>query len=173
MRDILEPPSIANKLGELFRYVGDHDIPLYVLIDEYDNFANTVLAYHGAEAYHSFTHGGGFYRNFFAALKGGADRSGGGLERLFITGVSPVTMDDVTSGFNIGANISLEPDFNEMVGFTEAEVRRMVETVPGPWRVQPGPGGRHGHHGRVVQRLPVRQGGRRPISTTPTWCSTT
>ena len=127
VRDILEPPSIANKLGELFRYVGDHDIPLYVLIDEYDNFANTVLAYHGAEAYHSFTHGGGFYRTFFAALKGGTDRSGGGLERLFITGVSPVTMDDVTSGFNIGANISLEPDFNEMVGFTEAEVRHVVE----------------------------------------------
>ena len=128
VREILEPPSIANKLGELFRYVGDHDIPLYVLIDEYDNFANTVLAYHGAEAYHSFTHGGGFYRNFFATLKSGADRSGGGLERLFITGVSPVTMDDVTSGFNIGKNISLHPDFNEMVGFTEAEVRRLVET---------------------------------------------
>ena len=128
VRDILEPPSIANKLGELFRYVGDHDIPLYVLIDEYDNFANTVLAYHGAEAYHSFTHGGGFYRNFFATLKGGADRSGGGLERLFITGVSPITMDDVTSGFNIGTNISLEPDFNEMVGFTEPEVRRLVDT---------------------------------------------
>ena len=109
-------------------YAGDHDIPLYVLIDEYDNFANTVLAYHGAEAYHSFTHGGGFYRNFFAVLKGGADRSGGGLERLFITGVSPITMDDVTSGFNIGKNISLHPDFNEMVGFTAAEVRNLVET---------------------------------------------
>ena len=128
VRDILAPPSIATKLAELFRYAGDHDIPLYVLIDEYDNFANTVLAYHGAEAYHSFTHGGGFYRNFFATLKGGADRSGGGLERLFITGVSPITMDDVTSGFNIGTNISLEPDFNEMVGFTEPEVRRLVET---------------------------------------------
>ena len=128
MRDILAPPSIANKLSELFRYAGDHDIPLYVLIDEYDNFANTVLAYHGAEAYHSFTHGGGFYRNFFAALKGGAERSGGGLERLFITGVSPVTLDDVTSGFNIGTNISLHQDFNEMVGFTEPEVRRLVET---------------------------------------------
>ena len=127
-RRILAPPSIATKLSALFRYAGDHDIPLYVLIDEYDNFANTVLAYHGAEAYHSFTHGGGFYRNFFATLKGGADRSGGGVERLFITGVSPVTMDDVTSGFNIGTNISLEPDFNEMVGFTEAEVRHLVET---------------------------------------------
>ena len=128
LREILAAPSITEKLGELFRYVGDHDIPLYVLIDEYDNFANTVLAHHGAEAYEDFTHGGGFYRNFFATLKGGTARSGGGIDRLFITGVSPVTMDDVTSGFNIGTNISLEPDFNEMVGFTEAEVRHLVET---------------------------------------------
>ena len=126
--DILAPPSIANKLAELFRYAGDHDIPLYVLIDEYDNFANTVLAQHGAEAYHDFTHGGGFYRNFFATLKAATARSGGGVERLFIIGVSPLTMDDVTSGFNIGKNVSLHPDFNEMVGFTEAEVRRLVET---------------------------------------------
>ena len=127
-RRILAPPSIATKLAALFRYAGDHDIPLYVIIDEYDNFANTVLAYHGAEAYHSFTHGGGFYRNFFATLKSGAGRTGGGLERLFITGVSPVTMDDVTSGFNIGTNISLHPDFNEVLGFTKAEVRHLVET---------------------------------------------
>ena len=128
LQRILAPPSITTKLSMLFRYVGDHGIPLYVLIDEYDNFANTVLAHHGAEAYHDFTHGGGFFRSFFATLKGGTDRSGGGIDRLFITGVSPVTMDDVTSGFNIGTNISLEPDFNEMVGFTEAEVRRLVET---------------------------------------------
>ena len=124
---ILAPPSIATKLSMLFRYAGDHGIPLYVLIDEYDNFANTVLAHHGAQAYEDFTHGGGFYRNFFATLKGGTARSGGGVDRLFITGVSPVTMDDVTSGFNIGKSISLHPDFNEMVGFTEAEVRGLVE----------------------------------------------
>ena len=128
LRELLAPPSISSKLTALFRHAGDHDIPLYVLIDEYDNFANTVLARHGAGAYHAFTHGGGFYRNFFATLKGGTARSGGGIDRLFITGVSPVTMDDVTSGFNIGTNISLEPDFNEMVGFTEAEVRNLVET---------------------------------------------
>ena len=127
-RRILAPASIATELAELFWYAGDHDIPLYVIVDEYDNFANTVLAYHGAEAYHSFIHGGGFYRSFFATLKSGAGRRGGGLERLFITGVSPVTMDDVTSGFNIGKNISLHSDFNEMVGFTETEVRRLVET---------------------------------------------
>ena len=126
--DILAPPSIANKLAELFRYAGDHGVLLYVLIDEYDNFANTVLAQHGAQAYHDFTHGGGFYRNFFATLKAATARSGGGVERLFIIGVSPLTMDDVTSGFNIGTNVSLHPDFNEIVGFTEAEVRRLVET---------------------------------------------
>ena len=125
---ILAPPSASAKLNELFLHTRRHGIPLYVLIDEYDNFANTVLALHGAEAYHSFTHGGGFYRNFFATLKAATARSGGGLERLFIIGVSPLTMDDVTSGFNIGTNVSLEPEFNEMVGFTEAEVRRLMET---------------------------------------------
>ena len=124
---ILASPSIDAKLSALFLYAGDHGIPLYVLIDEYDNFANTVLAYHGAEAYQSFTHGGGFYRNFFATLKAGAGRSGGGLERMFIAGVSPIAMDDVTSGFNIGKNISLQPEFNDMLGFTEEEVRELLE----------------------------------------------
>ena len=126
-RRILSASAIDGKLNALFEYAGDHGIPLCVLIDEYDNFANTVLAHRGREAYESFTHGGGFYRNFFATLKAGAGESGG-LERLFITGVSPITMDDVTSGFNIGANISLNPKFNEMLGFTEPEVRGLLET---------------------------------------------
>ncbi len=127
IRRILAHPSVDGKLRELFKYAGDHGIPLYGLIDEYDNFANTVLAHHGREAYESFTHGGGFYRNFFATLKAGAGESGGGLERLFITGVSPITMDDVTSGFNIGTNVSLSPKFNDLLGFTEAEVRALLE----------------------------------------------
>ncbi len=99
-------------------------------------FKRQRRARHPGAGVHSFTHGGGFYRNFFATLKSGAGRTGGGLERLFITGVSPVTMDDVTSGCNIGYNVSLEPDLNEMVGFTEAEVRHLVETVPGAGRAQ-------------------------------------
>ena len=126
-RAILAPPSINGKLQALFLYASDHDIPLYVLIDEYDNFANTILAHRGAEAYHSFTHGEGFFRNFFGTLKAGTAESGA-IERLFVTGVSPITMDDVTSGFNIGANVSLLPEFNEMLGFTEAEVRDLLET---------------------------------------------
>ena len=68
--------------------------------------------------------GGGFYRNFFATLKTGT--AVGSLQRMFITGVSPITMDDVTSGFNIGANISLNPAFNELLGFTEDEVKGVL-----------------------------------------------
>ena len=123
---IHSPTAIRGKLNDLFVHVRDLDIPLYVLIDEYDNFANTILTRHGEQAYQSFTHDEGFYRSFFATLKAGTEA--GGIERLFVTGVSPITMDDVTSGFNIGANISLEPGFNEMLGFTEAEVRGLLET---------------------------------------------
>ena len=119
-------PSINQKLTALFQHVREHGIPLYVLIDEYDNFANTILSEQGAEAYHTFTHGGGFYRNFFGTLKAGTAEAGG-IERLFVTGVSPVTMDDVTSGFNIATNISLRAQFNEMLGFTEDEVCAMLE----------------------------------------------
>ena len=124
---ILAPPSIDGQLDALFLHARSRGIPLYVLIDEYDNFANTVLAHRGADAYHLFTHGDGFYRNFFGTLKAGAIETGA-IERLFVTGVSPITMDDVTSGFNIGTNLSLRPKFNEMVGFTEQEVRNVVET---------------------------------------------
>ena len=126
LEHIMSPSGVNGRLNALFLHAARHGIPLYVLIDEYDNFANTILAHRGANAYHSLTHGGGFYRSFFATLKAGTEN--GSVERLFVTGVSPVTMDDVTSGFNIGANLSLQPEFNEMLGFTEDEVRRLVDT---------------------------------------------
>ena len=125
-QNILAPPSVAGRLDALFLHVAERGIPLYVLIDEYDNFANDVLAFHGEAAYYAFTGDEGFYRDFFTALKAGTDT--GALERLFITGVSPVAMDDLTSGFNIGRNLSLDPQFNEMLGFTEGEVRRVLGT---------------------------------------------
>ena len=135
LRRILAPPAIDGRLQELFHYAGERDIPLYFLIDEYDHFANTALAdwssrgqaHRGREASEPFIRSGGFHRNFFAALKAGAGGAGGGLERLFITGVSPITMDDVTSGFNIARNVSLERKFNEVLGFTEPEVRGLLE----------------------------------------------
>jgi hypothetical protein len=98
---------------------------IYLLIDEYDNFTDTIISSTGHEQYMAITHGEGFYRHFFNVIKAGT--TGGPIAKLFITGVSPVTMDDVTSGFNIGYNITSEPDFNEMVGFTEEEIMSLLK----------------------------------------------
>ena len=98
---------------------------IYLFIDEYDHFTNSILANPSTEAaYKAQTHGTGAFREFFNALKGGSDSA---IKRLFITGVSPVTMDDLTSGFNIGTNYTTQPEFNAMVGFTETEVRQMLD----------------------------------------------
>ena len=98
---------------------------IYLFIDEYDHFTNAILADPSTEtAYKLQTHGTGAFREFFNALKGGSDSA---IKRLFITGVSPVTMDDLTSGFNIGTNYTTQPQFNAMVGFTEQEVRDMLD----------------------------------------------
>ena len=120
-------PTITDRLNRLFAYGFSHDLRICILIDEYDNFTNTILSVHGQKAYHDLTHGAGFLRHFFNVLKAGTTGSGSSLARLFITGVSPVTMDDVTSGFNIGRNISLEPKFNEMLGFTPEEVKDLLD----------------------------------------------
>ncbi len=116
-----------QKLEFLLGYLGSKGLKAYVLIDEYDNFANTVLTTSGQDNYRKLTHGAGFLRFFFNVLKGGADQADSGLGRMFITGVSPVTMDDVTSGFNIGRNVSLFPEFNELLGFTESDVSGLFE----------------------------------------------
>ena len=98
---------------------------IYLFIDEYDNFTNMILAHEEhLVGYRNQTHGEGYLRQFFNTIKGTAGNS---LGRVFVTGVSPVTMDDLTSGFNIGTNYSLSPKFNEMTGFTEEEVREMLD----------------------------------------------
>ena len=97
---------------------------IYLFIDEYDHFTNAILS--NAESLHRYTdetHGEGYLRAFFNKVKAGTYSS---IERCFITGVSPVTMDDLTSGFNIGTNYSLSPEFNQMMGFTEEEVHEML-----------------------------------------------
>lgn len=123
---ILTQPNLEQQLRRIFYYAGEKGLKVYFFIDEYDNFANTILTTAGQQAYHNLTHGEGFFRFFFNLLKGGTGGQMTGLTRLLITGVSPITMDDVTSGFNIGTNISLDARFNEMIGFTEAEVRAML-----------------------------------------------
>lgn len=107
--------NLCNKQG----------VSLYLLIDEYDNFTNKVLSDVSALCkYESITHQNGFYRTFFAALKSATSSC---LKKIFITGVSPVTLDDLTSGFNINFNYTSYVAFNEMMGFTEKEVRAILD----------------------------------------------
>lgn len=114
-------------LAALKEYISRTDCPrIYLLIDEYDNFTNTILSSYGQERYREKTHGEGFIRGFFNNIKDSTSNAGAAVERLFITGVSPITMDDVTSGFNIGTNISMLPQFNNIIGFNEGEVREMI-----------------------------------------------
>lgn len=112
------------QLGFLCDKCAEAGLKIYLFIDEYDHFTNQILAHKEHEKrYREQTHGEGYLRHFFDTIKGAA---GDSLGRVFVTGVSPVTMDDLTSGFNIGTNYSLSPEFNEMVGFTEEEVRQML-----------------------------------------------
>ena len=98
---------------------------IYLFIDEYDHFTNDILSDPARlKDYESETHGEGYFRKFFNTVKAGTKTA---IERCFVTGVSPVTMDDVTSGFNIGTNYSLSSEFNELMGFTEREVREMLD----------------------------------------------
>ena len=114
-------------LAALKEYISRTDCPrIYLLIDEYDNFTNTILSSYGQERYREKTHGDGLIRGFFNNVKASTSNAGAAVERLFITGVSPITMDDVTSGFNIGTNISMLPQFNNIIGFSEDEVREMI-----------------------------------------------
>jgi len=120
-----QEPDAVSKLRFLCQKCQEVGKKIYLFIDEYDNFTNMILAHEEhLMRYRNQTHGEGYLRQFFNTIKGAA---GNTLGRVFVTGVSPVTMDDLTSGFNIGTNYSLSPDFNEMTGFTEEEVRKMLD----------------------------------------------
>ena len=106
----------GGKLALIQAEAKQKNYPLYLIIDEYDNFTNTVLNEQGEDVYWAITHAEGFYRDIFKKFKGS-------FERIFITGVSPVTLDDVTSGFNIGWHISTKEEFNQMLGFSTEDVR--------------------------------------------------
>jgi len=119
--------SASEVMDNLLNYCLRKKQKLYVIIDEYDNFANTILSEAGEQEFQKITHGGGFLRAFFNVLKGGTTDTDAPISRLFMTGVSPITLDDVTSGFNIAENISLDSDLNEILGFTQTEVETLIE----------------------------------------------
>lgn len=96
--------------------------PVYVIIDEYDHFANELLSFQ-ISLFSEIISKTGFVRKWYEVLKKGSESI---VKRIFATGVSPITLDSFTSGFNIGDDITLHEDFNEMMGFTDEEIRKLV-----------------------------------------------
>lgn len=122
--------TVVDKLNMIDTEAKDANMQLYLIIDEYDNFTNVVLNEHGEKVYWALTHAKGFYREVFKMFKGM-------FTRIFMTGVSPVTLDDLTSGFNIGWHISTKPAFNQMLGFSTEDVREMFEYFKSAGKVRP------------------------------------
>ena len=111
--------TAAGKLNIVRLEAKKAQLKLYLIVDEYDNFTNNVLNVKGQQAYHELTHGTGFYRDLFKLFKPMFDR-------IIMLGVSPITLDDLTSGYNIALNMSLDARFNQMLGFSEKDVREMI-----------------------------------------------
>ena len=97
---------------------------MYLIIDEYDHFANDIIAMGDGQFYKDVVRAAGFVRDFYEAVKIGTKSV---IDRIFITGVSPIMLDDLTSGFNISTNLTMNVLVNEMLGFTESEVGVIIE----------------------------------------------
>ena len=126
----IEPNNAISSFQSLLTAVLLSKHKLYLLIDEYDNFANEVMMGNhelSKSRYDTLLSGEGVLRALFKAVKSGA--SGRGLERFFITGVSPVAMTDITSAYNVATNIYLRPEFNDLCGFKESELAAVVNLI--------------------------------------------
>ncbi len=125
----LNEENAISSLRRLLTVISQTPYKLYVLIDEYDNFANEVMIspLYGANRYEELVQGEGVIKTFFKAIKDGTE--GRGIDRVFLTGVSPVVLSDMTSGYNVTENLSQRPRFNNLCGFTEIELRAALEMV--------------------------------------------
>ncbi len=117
----------TSLIATLMAIVAGTQDKLYILIDEYDQFANALLSVGKDDLYQDITRATGFVRSFYRALKEGMES--GGVARLFVTGVSPLLVDDLASGFNVVTNISLDPRLNTLAGFTRADVERGLDEL--------------------------------------------
>ena len=115
-----------SMFADIFDYVKEHNINLYVMIDEYDNFANKLFLNSQEDYLNIVTKKTAPFKQFFTTLKAGTSGNNAPIKRMFITGVTPMTMYDVTSGFNIGDNISLNSTFHNMIGFTTDELKETL-----------------------------------------------
>lgn len=130
-KDILSQNEANEVIKKLFYYLYENrfDAKMYVLIDEYDHFANELISFNFNHFMEIVTENG-YVRKFYEAIKIAAGQ--GLVERIFMTGVSPITVDSMTSGFNIASNISLQTTFHQMVGFDEKEVEGILEGIEMP-----------------------------------------
>ncbi len=120
--------SLSSMVDAILQYADLYDLPpIYIIIDEYDNFSNQLITANREDLYTEITTGDSFLRTFFKVIKAGVEQQA--ISGTFITGVLPITMDDLTSGFNIAEIITLTPAFHDMLGFTQAEVDRYVEYI--------------------------------------------
>ena len=117
--EFLRSNDHGQKLNLLLNMSRKYNQPLYLIIDEYDSFTNIVFSEQVEETYFKTSLNGKFYSHVFKMFKGM-------FERIFLTGVSPVTLDDLTSGFNIGWNVSMAPELDKMLGFSTEDVRQMI-----------------------------------------------
>ncbi len=130
VEDVLHGKNGMDMLNRLNLAAHAAGCPLYLIVDEYDNFTNNVLNVKGQQAYHDLTHGTGFYRDVFKLFKPMFDR-------IIMLGVAPITLDDLTSGYNIALNMTIDSRFNQMLGFSEDDVRQMIRYYKDAGAIKP------------------------------------
>ncbi|OQY43373.1 MAG: AAA family ATPase [Candidatus Parabeggiatoa sp. nov. 2] len=126
----LHPTNAIRSLQSVLAAIKATPYKLYLLIDEYDNFANEVMMAgksNSRDKYETLIQGEGALKAVFKAVKAGT--KGLGIDRIFITGVSPVVMSDISSGFNIAENIYLSLKFNDLCGFWETEILAALQQI--------------------------------------------
>ena len=122
LQEIREQKPGVGALDFAYRAARESGVPIFVIIDEYDHFANNLIAM--GEKYTEDVKRGGIVRTFYEQIKSGTDSV---VRRIFITGISPMMVNDLTSGFNISDNYSLDAIYNEMLGFTKEEVKWLMQ----------------------------------------------
>ncbi|KPA18231.1 hypothetical protein MHK_001562 [Candidatus Magnetomorum sp. HK-1] len=128
--------SATSNLNAILYYIRKNKLPLlYVIIDEYDNFANQLIISDKTALYDELTGDDSFLKPFFKTLKKG--RKEGSIANVFITGVLPITLDDLASGYNIADFLTLDPDFEYMLGFTQAEVDQLLDAIYHDYDIDP------------------------------------
>nr|WP_222927548.1 AAA family ATPase [Biomaibacter acetigenes] len=118
--------DIRSIIDLFIEEIRKHNKKIYLIIDEYDHFANDIIAMGENDLYKEIIRASGFVRDFYETVKIGTETV---IDRIFITGISPIMLDDLTSGFNIAMNITMDKNLNEMMGFTEKELQKILDML--------------------------------------------